>query len=133
MTKSSSTCDERSGADRSSRPARPLSVLVMSADATRRGDWAKFFEDQGMRTIRCAGPAATTCALEIGTSCPLHQEADLIFYDENSITPRLEEQLDLITLSTPIAYASSMRAPGGMQYPVTERVRPGARRSAPSR
>jgi hypothetical protein len=105
----------------------------MSADATRRGDWAKFFEDQGMRTIRCAGPAATTCALEIGTSCPLHQEADLIFYDENSITPRLEEQLDLITLSTPIAYASSMRAPGGMQYPATERVRPGARRSAPSR
>jgi hypothetical protein len=133
MTTPSSLRDERSGADRSSRPARPLSVLVMSADATRRGDWAKFFEDQGMRTIRCAGPAATTCALEIGTRCPLHQEADLIFYDEDSITPRLEEQLDLITLSAPIAYASSMRARGGTQYPVTERVRSGARRSPPSR
>jgi len=105
----------------------------MSADATRRGDWAKFFEDQGMRTIRCAGPAATTCALEIGTSCPLHQEADLIFYDEDSITPRLEEQLDMITLDTPIAYASNMRARGDTQYPVTERVRPGARRGPPSR
>jgi hypothetical protein len=110
-----------------------MSVLVMSADTTRRGDWAKFFEEQGMRTIRCAGPAATTCALEIGTSCPLHQEADLIFYDEGSITPRLEEQLDLITLGTPIAYASSMRARNGTQYPVTERVRPAARRTPPSR
>lgn len=105
----------------------------MSADATRRGDWAKFFEDQGMRTIRCAGPAATTCALELGTSCPLHQEADLIFYDEDGITPRLEEQLDLIILGTPIAYASSMRARDGSQYPVTERVRPAARRSPSSR
>jgi hypothetical protein len=105
----------------------------MSADATRRGEWAKFFEDQGMRTLRCAGPVATTCALEIGTSCPLHHEADLIFYDEDSITPRLEEQLDLITIGTPIAYASSMRARAGSQYPVTERVRPAARRSQPSR
>ena len=105
-----------------------MSVLVMSADATRRGDWAKFFEEQGMHAIRCAGPEATTCALEIGRSCPLHQEADLIFYDEESITPRLEEQLDLITLDTPIAYASSMSLRGGAQYPVTERVRPAARR-----
>jgi hypothetical protein len=110
-----------------------MSVLVMSADATRRGDWATFFEEQGMRTIRCAGPQATTCALEIGTSCPLHQEADLIFYDEESVTPRLEEQLDLIALTTPIAYASTMHQPDGHQYPVTERVRPGARRSPPSR
>src|SRR5207249_12231865 len=66
MNKSSAPRDERSGADRSSRPARPMSVLVMSADAKRRGDWAKFFEDQGMHAIRCAGPEATTCALEIG-------------------------------------------------------------------
>jgi hypothetical protein len=105
----------------------------MSSDSDRRSQWAKFFEDQGLRTIRCAGPAATACALEIGTSCPLHHEADLIFYDEDSVTPRLEEQLDLITLGTPIAYASSMRARGGTQYPVTERVRPAARRIPPSR
>lgn len=110
-----------------------MAVLVMSGDAERRAEWAKFFEEQGMRTIRCAGPEATTCALEIGTRCPLHQEADLIFYDEESVTPRLEEQLDLIPLITPIAYASTMRVPGGRQYPVTERVRPADRRSPPSR
>jgi hypothetical protein len=133
MTELSSPRDERSGAGRSSRVARPMSVLVMSGDATRRGDWAKFFEEQGMRTIRCAGPEATTCALEIGRSCPLHQEADLIFYDEAGITPRLEEQLDLIPLITPIAYASTMREPSGRQYPVTERVRSAARISRPSR
>jgi hypothetical protein len=113
--------------------SRPVSVLVMSADATRRGEWAKFFEKQGMRTIRCAGPVVTTCALEIGTSCPLHQEADLIFYDEESVTPRLEDQLDLIPLATPIAYASSMTGPDARAYPVTERVRPAARLERPSR
>lgn len=133
MIKSSSPRDERSGADRSSRTARPMSVLVMSSDATRRGDWAKFFEEQGMHAIRCAGPQVTTCALDIGVSCPLHQEADLIFYDEESVTPRLEEQLDLTPLTTPIAYASTMRARDGRQYPVTERVRSAARGSAPSR
>ncbi|MEK6227187.1 MAG: hypothetical protein AABM40_12960 [Chloroflexota bacterium] len=105
----------------------------MSADATRRGDWAKFFEEQGMRTIRCAGPEATTCALEIPATCPLHHEADLIFYDEESVTPRLEEQLDLTPLATPIAYASTMRMRDGRQYPVTERVRPADRRAPVSR
>ena len=133
MTGSSSPRDERSGADRSSRVGRPMSVLVMSGDPIRRNDWAKFFEEQGMRTIRCAGPEATTCALEIGQSCPLHQEADLIFYDEESVTPRLEEQLDLITLDTPIAYASTMSLREGRQYPVTERVRPAARPARASR
>jgi hypothetical protein len=95
----------------------------MSGDGERRARWAEFFEEQGMRTIRCAGPEATTCALEIAKSCPLHAEADLIFYDEESVTQRLEEQLDLIPLTTPVAYASTMRLRDGRQYPVTERVR----------
>jgi len=102
---------------------------VMSADAKRRGDWAKFFEGQGMQTIRCAGPEVTSCALELSTRCPLHEHADLIFYDEESITPALEEQLDLVPLSTPVAYARAMRSPQGNEYPVTERVRPAARLS----
>lgn len=121
MTKSFFPTAERSGANRSSRAT--LSVLVMSGDPERRGRWAQFFEEQGMHTIRCAGPAATTCALEIGTRCPLHEQADLIFYDQDSVTPELEEQLDLIPLVTPIAYASTMRLRDGRQYPVTERVR----------
>jgi hypothetical protein len=105
----------------------------MSGDAERRAEWAKFFEEQGMRTIRCAGPEAASCALEIDTRCPLHEHADMIFYDEESVTPRLEEQLDLIGLATPIAYARSMRMRDGRQYPVTERVRPADRRGRPSR
>jgi hypothetical protein len=133
MTNPSSLRNERSGTDRSSRPARPLAVLVMSSDGDRRAQWAKFFEEQGMRTIRCAGPEATTCALEIGTSCPLHHDADLIFYDEESVTPRLEEQLDMLPLTTPIAYASTMRTRDGRQYPVTERVRSAAPPSRLSR
>jgi hypothetical protein len=133
MTESSSPRSERGGPIRSPRPHTPISVLVMSADPERRGAWAKFFEDQGMRTIRCAGPTATTCALELFDRCPLHAEADLIFYDEESVTPALEEQLDLAVLTTPVAYASSMRSPGGRQYPVTERVRSAARRVLPPR
>ena len=106
---------------------------AMSADPERRGAWAKFFEDQDMRTIRCAGPKATTCALEIGSRCPLHENADLIFYDEDGVTPELEEQLDLAVLTTPVAYASSMRSPEGREYPATERVRPPVRRGLPPR
>ena len=101
----------------------------MSADAKRRGDWAKFFEDQGMQTIRCAGPEVTSCALELSTRCPLHEHADLIFYDEESITPALEEQLDLVPLRVPVAYARTMRTRQGNEYPITERVGPAARPS----
>jgi len=99
----------------------------MSADAKRRGDWATFFEGQGMQTIRCGGPQATSCALEVSNRCPLHEHADLIFYDEESITPALEEQLDLTPLATPVAYARTMRTRLGDEYPVTERVRLPAR------
>ena len=133
MTESSSPRSERSGATRSSAAPRLLSVLVMSADSDRRAEWANFFEAQGMTTIRCAGPQATTCALELSNKCPLHERADLIFYDEESISPALEEQLDLIDLGTPIAYASTMRASDGHEYPVTERVRSASTFRRPSR
>ena len=133
MSESSSLRSERVGEIRSSRTPTPIAVLVMSADPERRGAWAKFFEDQNMRTIRCAGPKATTCALEIGSRCPLHENADLIFYDEDGVTPELEEQLDLAVLTTPVAYASSMRSPEGREYPATERVRPPVRRGLPPR
>src|SRR5204863_479999 len=75
------------------------------------------------------GIAAVGGAFELSTRCPLHEHADLIFYDEESITPALEEQLDLVPLSTPVAYARAMRTRQGNEYPVTERVRPAARLS----
>ena len=133
MIKAADERDERSGADRSSRRPRPMSVLVMSADSARRADWARFFEEQGLRAIRCAGPRATTCALEMGKNCPLHQEADLIFYDEESVTRQLEDELDLCSLTVPVAYASTMEQPDGRQFPVPERVRPATRRNPSSR
>ena len=38
-----------------------------------------------------------------------------------------DAKLDLVSLSTPVAYARAMRTPQGNEYPVTERVRPAAR------
>jgi hypothetical protein len=95
----------------------------MSADPRRRTDWARFFETQGMHAIRCAGPEVSSCALEVQRHCPLHDDADLIFYDEESVTKELEQQLDLYPIAVPIAYARSDRAPDGSEYPVIWRVR----------
>jgi hypothetical protein len=123
MTVPSSTGDERGGAVRSPRTPRLLSVLVMSGDPRRRTDWARFFETQGMHAIRCAGPEVASCALETQRHCPLHDDADLIFYDEESVTRELERQLELYPVAVPIAYARSDRASDGSQYPVIGRVR----------
>lgn len=121
MTVPTSNRDERSGAIRSSHA--PPTVLVMSGDGSRRNDWAKFFEREGLRVLRCAGPEATTCALFVQQRCPLQDEADFIFYDEKSVTSELEEHLDLAPLAAPIAYSNSVRTPEGRGYPVAARIR----------
>lgn len=125
MTVPTSNRDERSGTIRSSHS--PLAVLVMSGDGSRRNDWAKFFEREGLRVLRCAGPEATTCALTVQPRCPLQDEADFIFYDQTSVTSELEEHLDLVPLAAPIAYASSVRTPEGREYPVPARIRSATR------
>jgi hypothetical protein len=85
-------------------------------------DWAKYFESVGVRPIRCAGPEAMTCALSLEKRCPLHQEADFIFYDEESVTPQLEAQLGTLPPHAPIAYARTKIGPDGREFPVATRI-----------
>jgi hypothetical protein len=82
-----------------------------------------------------SGPSAardanSTCALSLQQRCPLHEEADFIFYDEESITPELEGQLRMLPPSAPIAYARSQRDADGREFPVTTMIfsRPTPRR-----
>jgi len=121
MTVPSSEREQRGGAIRSSHA--PLTVLVMSGDGPRRNDWAEFFDREGMRVLRCAGPEVATCALTVQRRCPLQDEADLIFYDQKSVTSELEGRLDLVPLTAPIAYSNSGRTPEGRESPVATRIR----------
>jgi len=118
MTVPSSSRGKRSGAIRSSTASSSLTVLVMSRDGERRSDWAEYFEGFGLRTMRCAGPQATTCALSLDRRCPLHEEAHVIFYDQESLTPELESQVRRLPPDAPIAYARSQRDVRGCQFPV---------------
>ncbi len=121
MTVPSSTRAERIGAIRSSHAS--LTVLVMTGDGSQRKDWAKFFEREGLRVLRCAGPEATTCALTVQRHCALQDEADVIFYDQESVTSELEEQLERVPLTAPIAYANGIRSVDGQEQPVAARIR----------
>jgi hypothetical protein len=120
MTAPSSKRVERSGPIRSSHT--PLIVLVMSRDGERRNDWSKTLEREGLRVIRCAGPQASTCALAVQRRCPLHDEADFIFYDQASVTPELERDLKRVPIAAPIAFAISRRTPEGRESPVATRI-----------
>ena len=94
----------------------------MTADGHRREDWADYFERLGIKTIRCAGPQATTCALTLQQRCPLHEAADCIFYDEEATTPELLAQLRANPPSVPIAYARSQRDAEGRERAVPTHV-----------
>lgn len=75
------------------------------------------------RTMQCAGPAASTCALSLGNRCALHDGADVIVYDESSVTPELREQLQRLPPDSPIVFASSERDADGHAIPVATRIR----------
>ena len=94
----------------------------MTGDGHRRDDWARYFESVGVRPIRCAGPEATTCALSLDKRCPLLEEADFIFYDEESVTPELEAQLRALPPKAPIAYARTKTGADGRESPVATRI-----------
>ena len=88
MTEAPATVEGKSGAIRSSR-----SVLVVSGDPLVREGWARYFETRGHSVLRCAGPEATHCALELGPHCPLQEEADVAYYDNACLTVALAASL----------------------------------------
>ncbi len=114
--------DGKSGAIRSSRVFRPTTVLVMSGDPQVREGWARHFERIGMCVIRCAGPVNTTCALEIAKHCPLHDDADVAFYDQDSVTDELAVQLLAAPRPLPITFARDHTTPEGDHEPIPVRL-----------
>ena len=98
-------------------PARPRTVLVVSADPAVRSDWARHFEALGMRTIRCVGPQVT-CALLDRERCPLHEDADLAVYDRASLTPALTLKLAGLGDEFPLAFATDRLDAEGRHEPV---------------
>lgn len=108
----------KSGAIRSSRASVPTTVLVMSKDPAVREGWARTFEALGMRAMRCAGPENTSCALESGARCPLHDDADVAFYDQDSVTPALAVELLTLPRTLPITLARDRQTSDGGHEPV---------------
>ena len=104
-----------------------LRVLVMSGHVGRRGDWARYIQAFGARTLQCAGPLANTCALSIGNRCGLHDAVDVIFYDRDSVTPELEAQLQRLPPEALVVFARSERDAEGRGFPVVGRIFLGAR------
>lgn len=108
----------KSGAIRSSRTSVPTSVLAMSKDPVVREGWARTFEALGMRAMRCAGPENTSCALESAARCPLHDDADVAFYDQDSVTAALAVKLLTLPRTLPITLARDRETPEGGHEPV---------------
>ncbi len=108
----------KSGAIRSSRASVPMTVLVMSKDPARREGWARTFERLGMGAMRCAGPENASCALESRARCPLHDEADVAFYDQDSVTAELAVKLLTLPRTLPITLARDRETPEGGHEPV---------------
>lgn len=107
----------KSGRVRSSRASAPTTVLVMSKDPALREGWARSFEALGMRAMRCAGPENTSCALETSARCPLHDDADVAFYDQESVAAALAVRLLTLPRTLPIALARDRATPEGGHEP----------------
>jgi len=108
----------KSGHVRSSGASAPTTVLVMSKDPARRDGWARSFEAMGMRAVRCAGPENTSCALETSARCPLHDDADVAFYDQESVTAALAVRLLTLPRTLPITLARDRVTPEGGHEPM---------------
>jgi hypothetical protein len=118
MTARTNRSEGKSGVIRSSRALVQTSVLVMSKDPVVREGWARTFEALGMRAMRCAGPENTSCALESSARCPLHDDADVAFYDQDSVTAALAVKLLTLPRTLPITLARDRRTPDGGHEPV---------------
>jgi hypothetical protein len=83
-----------------------------------REGWARTFEVLGMRVMRCAGPENASCALETGARCPLHDDADVAFYDQESVSAALAVRLLTLPRTLPITLARDRATPDGGHEPM---------------
>jgi hypothetical protein len=90
----------------------------MSKDPSLREGWARSFEALGMRAMRCSGPENTSCALETSARCPLHDDADVAFYDQESVTAALAVRLLTLPRTLPITLARDRVTPDGGHEPL---------------
>lgn len=104
----------------SRRSALGRRLVVVSADPERRTRWAGYFESEGARTMRCAGPEVA-CALARGLlRCPLLDDADGAVYDAAAVTPEFLIGLVRRYPNLNLAFARDTDQPGGQ--PIIERV-----------
>ena len=118
----SSIGDEKSGAIRSSRRSVPGKILVVSGSADVREGWARYFEAQGHSVLRCAGPEATRCALELGPHCPLQEDADEAYYDNACVTEELAADLAQRPRLLPVLLANDKLTADGRHEPEMTRA-----------
>jgi len=90
----------------------------MSKDPVLREGWARSFEALGMKAMRCAGPENTSCALETSAHCPLHDDADVAFYDQESVSAALAVRLLTLPRTLPITLARDRATPDGGHEPM---------------
>jgi hypothetical protein len=114
--------DEKSGAIRSSGRSLPGTILVVSADPDVRAGWAAYFEAQGHTVLRCAGPEATHCALELGAHCPLQEQADVAWYDNASLTEDLAADLTKRPRLIAVFFANDRLTADGRHQPEMTRA-----------
>lgn len=99
------------------RPSPSRTALVVSADGEIRADWAQYFEELGMRTLRCVGPQVMCALLSGDERCPLHEEADFAIYERASVTPELTLKLIRPARPLPIAFAKDRISDDGRHRP----------------
>lgn len=114
--------DGKSGAIRSSGRSLPGTILVVSASPDVREGWATYFEAQGHSVLRCAGPAATHCALELGAHCPLQEQADVAWYDNACVTEDLAADLTKRPRLLPVFFANDRLTADGHHQPEMTRA-----------
>jgi hypothetical protein len=108
---------------RTSNASVPV-ALVVSEDPARRGWWARFLERGGLRVLRCAGPRQAACALLLGGQrCPLHEAADVAFYD-NGLDPEFIARLSASGAGLPIAFVEDRVDDAGRHIPEPTAVCP---------
>jgi hypothetical protein len=119
----SSIGDGKSGAIRSSGRSLPGTILVVSASPDVREGWATYFEAQGHSVLRCAGPEATHCALELGGAhCPLQEQADVAWYDNSCVTEDLAADLTRRPRLLPVFFANDRLTADGHHQPEMTRA-----------